>query len=285
MPSGVASVRFVGLAGSNNTGDMAIDSVVLSNTGQAHLPAAILLSTTYRHWETGCCQCQLTVAITDALALLLTGAPTSKPTTEAPTSKPTGSTSKPTAASTPRPTTASKIRLVSVSGKTNKRVEVYHKGVWGTVCDDNFDRKDANVACRELGMGPAASFGTVGGGKGAIHLDDMDCNGTESRLSSCKRKTTKYNCGHTEDVGVTCKAGRAPACCPCSCAWTCCALQRLQRPAVSSFHLKSSTHLRTHACTISPTHDTTTARTAARTHGSTTARAHGPCGLCAATCS
>ena len=80
-------------------------------------------------------------------------------------------------------------------------------------------------------------------------------------------------------------AGRAPACCPCSCAWTCCALQRLQRPAVSNFHLKSSTHLRTHACTISPTHDSTTASTAARTHGNTTARAHGPCGLCAATCS
>ena len=35
MPSGVASVRFVGLAGSNNTGDMAIDSVVLSKTGSS----------------------------------------------------------------------------------------------------------------------------------------------------------------------------------------------------------------------------------------------------------
>ena len=98
-----------------------------------------------------------------------------------------------------------KIRLVSVSGKTNKRVEVYLNGSWGTVCDDYFDRKDANVACHELGMGPAASFGTVCGGKGAIHFDDLACNGTERRLSSCKRKSTKHNCGHGKDVGVACK--------------------------------------------------------------------------------
>ena len=36
LPSGVANVSFVGLAGSSYTGDMAIDSVVLSKTGQAH---------------------------------------------------------------------------------------------------------------------------------------------------------------------------------------------------------------------------------------------------------
>ena len=120
-------------------------------------------------------------------------APTKAPTTKAPTTAPT------------KVPTTEVIRLVSVSGKTNKRVEVFHKGVWGTVCDDSFGLPDANVVCRELGMGPAASRGTVGGGKGAIHFDDMACNGTESRLSSCKRKTSKHNCGHGEDVGVTCK--------------------------------------------------------------------------------
>ena len=86
-------------------------------------------------------------------------APTKAPTTKAPTTK------APTKAPTPRP-----IRLVSVSGKTNKRVEVYHKGVWGTICDDDFRMSDANVACRQLGMGPTVSFGTVGGGNGTIHF-------------------------------------------------------------------------------------------------------------------
>ena len=35
LPSGVANVSFVGLAGSSFTGDMAIDSVVLSKTGSS----------------------------------------------------------------------------------------------------------------------------------------------------------------------------------------------------------------------------------------------------------
>ena len=33
------------------------------------------------------------------------------------------------------------------------RLEVYHSGVWGTVCSHGFDDRDARVACRDLGFG------------------------------------------------------------------------------------------------------------------------------------
>lgn len=38
------------------------------------------------------------------------------------------------------------------------RVEVKYRGVWGTVCDDDFGNKEAAVFCNSLGFtGPAVS--------------------------------------------------------------------------------------------------------------------------------
>ena len=33
------------------------------------------------------------------------------------------------------------------------RLEVYHNGTWGTVCDDDFTDVEAKVACNGLGFG------------------------------------------------------------------------------------------------------------------------------------
>ena len=44
------------------------------------------------------------------------------------------------------------IRLVNGPTYYSGRVEVYHNGVWGTVCDDDVNEKTVKVICIMLGM-------------------------------------------------------------------------------------------------------------------------------------
>jgi len=45
------------------------------------------------------------------------------------------------------------VRLVGSGLSYEGRLEVFYNGVWGTVCDDNFDDVDAIVACKSFGTG------------------------------------------------------------------------------------------------------------------------------------
>ncbi|NWJ01009.1 WC11 protein, partial [Crypturellus undulatus] len=109
-----------------------------------------------------------------------------------------------------------KIRVVGGEDDCSGRVEVWHRGAWGTVCDDSWDMKDAEVACRQLGCGPAMSAlgeAAFGEGMGPIWLQQVVCRGTERSLWDCKVPCGNSGaCQHKEDAAVNCsgEAGVSP---------------------------------------------------------------------------
>ena len=102
------------------------------------------------------------------------------------------------------------LRLADGDGPKSGRLEVYLDGTWGTVCDDYFYQSEAKVACRQLGHVNARRWHVSAGHLGLIpdettpiHMDDVDCDGSETRLVDCTHKRLS-NCVHFEDVVLQC---------------------------------------------------------------------------------
>ena len=98
-------------------------------------------------------------------------------------------------------------RLVGGSDNSEGRVEIYHDGKWGTVCDDSWDIVDARVVCQSLGFKDATTAKTkayFGQGSGDIWLDNVECDGTETNLMQCSHRDCNNCCNHGEDAGVVC---------------------------------------------------------------------------------
>ena len=124
------------------------------------------------------------------------------------------------------------LRLLGV-GKKEGLLQIFHEGQWGTICDDNWDMRDAHVACRQLGFGEAQDpllrsyDGDTYSYEQArqytyptfaqtltqhrspdipIWMDNVRCLGTEARLVDCAFAGWGLaNCGHYEDVAIRCK--------------------------------------------------------------------------------
>ena len=103
---------------------------------------------------------------------------------------------------------------------------MYHNDEWGTVCDDFFGRRDAKVACKQMGYTGAEAVLTdveVAPGK-RFWLDDVNCVGNEAKLTECfynsnvrnssSRTSPQWgmaNCIPAEQVGVRCTASTSAA--------------------------------------------------------------------------
>mgnify|MGYP001793530170 CR=1 FL=1 len=88
------------------------------------------------------------------------------------------------------------------------RVEIYHNGVWGSVCNNSWEIQDSHVACRMLGFPRALDFNTnakYGQATGMIWLDNVQCNGDEESLFHCSHSQWgQHNCNHSNVVVIQC---------------------------------------------------------------------------------
>nr|XP_054762565.1 deleted in malignant brain tumors 1 protein-like [Lytechinus pictus] len=103
------------------------------------------------------------------------------------------------------------VRLAGSDDDHQGRVEIYHDSDWYTICDDQWDIKDARVVCRQLGFPDAlralTQATTFGPGLVNILLDNVDCKGDEPNLLECDHNELHiHDCIHNEDAAVICKA-------------------------------------------------------------------------------
>ncbi|KAK7489454.1 hypothetical protein BaRGS_00019253, partial [Batillaria attramentaria] len=100
------------------------------------------------------------------------------------------------------------IRLVDGPNPYEGRVEIFWAGQWQPVCTYDFDQRDADVACRQLGYPtyygttlPSNQFGSVD--RGAILMRGVHCTGVENSLFDCIQESPNQRfCNHSQDVAL-----------------------------------------------------------------------------------
>ncbi|XP_064383039.1 mucin-2-like [Halichondria panicea] len=97
------------------------------------------------------------------------------------------------------------VRENSTCGFKSGRIEICNGGVWKTICDSNWTRNDAAVACRQLGYSAIrADVSPVTLTTSNLAPTVPECEGTEMNISSCRSIDSTTVSGCNKKSGVTC---------------------------------------------------------------------------------
>ena len=97
-------------------------------------------------------------------------------------------------------------RLVEERSPREGLVQVYHNNTWIWVCADQWDKHDADVACRMMYFdGSLSAFSNkFGPTKPVVWINKMQCTGNESSLFSCEHGALgTHDC--KDKAGVVCR--------------------------------------------------------------------------------
>ena len=101
-----------------------------------------------------------------------------------------------------------RVRLSGSRSLLEGRLEVFHGGVHGTVCNTSFSMAAAHVVCKELGFGQAAEILSQtypASPSSLVFLDKVQCTGDENSILECSHSGWgQHKCYHGQDVAIRC---------------------------------------------------------------------------------
>ena len=100
------------------------------------------------------------------------------------------------------------LRLVGGIHHYEGRVELFRPDSWGTICDKDWNMRDAHVVCTQLGFeGKANTTYSASNpplASGIIWKSGVWCGGFERNIDECSSSGNLDGCTHAQDVWVTC---------------------------------------------------------------------------------
>ncbi|VDI52977.1 deleted in malignant brain tumors 1 protein [Mytilus galloprovincialis] len=102
---------------------------------------------------------------------------------------------------------APRIASDSLASTVHGILEVRVNGVWGRVCMQDWDDRDANVTCKELGYAGGVAYLHIMKNRKPILMRGVKCTGLESSLADCvqSKKADLDSCSfNSNDAGVLC---------------------------------------------------------------------------------